>query len=152
MSTRYASPEDQALMEHLSCLHTLCLGKTWGIEEVKSLLRKKETFGLLHFDGEEANGFVIFQCVAGEGEILNIGVLPEARQSGIGGMLLKEVIGHCRKHEASALWLEVAESNRPALALYEKYGFVQKGRRKDYYPARQGHEDALTFMLSLSSD
>jgi len=47
------------------------------------------------------------------------------------------------------MFLEVRPSNAPALALYEKAGFATIGRRKGYYPAANGREDALVMRLPL---
>jgi ribosomal-protein-alanine N-acetyltransferase len=41
------------------------------------------------------------------------------------------------------MFLEVRPSNPNAIKLYQSLGFNEIGRRKDYYPARKGREDAL---------
>ena len=51
-----------------------------------------------------------------------------------------------REHLA-LLTLEVRASNAPAIALYEKYGFVPVGRRKNYYDAPR--EDAVLMTLTF---
>jgi ribosomal-protein-alanine N-acetyltransferase len=47
------------------------------------------------------------------------------------------------------MFLEVRPSNTPALALYQKAGFETIGRRKGYYPAADGREDALVMRWPL---
>ena len=50
-----------------------------------------------------------------------------------------------------SLWLEVRESNERARAVYERYGFVEVGRRRGYYPApRFAREDAIVMSLGVS--
>jgi ribosomal-protein-alanine N-acetyltransferase len=58
----------------------------------------------------------------------------------------------CRREQAKGaqrLLLEVRPSNLPARALYAASGFVEIGRRKHYYPAANGREDALVLALQL---
>ena len=50
-------------------------------------------------------------------------------------------MAHLKERENISLTLEVRVSNAPAIALYEKLGFVQVGRRPNYY--RSPKEDAL---------
>ena len=69
----------------------------------------------------------------GEGEIIDIAVLPEYRRHGIAEALLKNVIENFTLKNITEIFLEVRESNEPAKALYEKYGFLSYGRRKNYY-------------------
>jgi ribosomal-protein-alanine N-acetyltransferase len=49
-----------------------------------------------------------------------------------------------------ALFLEVRPSNPNAIALYQSEGFVTVGRRKGYYQASGGREDALVLRLDLA--
>ena len=55
----------------------------------------------------------------------------------------------CRDRQASLLWLEVRPSNERACALYIREGFVEVGRRKGYYPAPDGREDALVMRRNI---
>lgn len=71
--------------------------------------------------------------VAGEGDITNIAVLPEYRRRGIGSILLETLIRHASGLHLSLLTLEVRAGNKPAQALYAKYGFKRIGARKRYY-------------------
>jgi len=46
-------------------------------------------------------------------------------------------------------FLEVRASNQSAYRLYERYGFNEIGRRRDYYPVAGGREDALVMACPL---
>jgi ribosomal-protein-alanine acetyltransferase len=85
-------------------------------------------------------GFLIAQAVQDELEILNLAVLAEHRRSGIASRLLHEAL---RQSSASAqrVYLEVRESNAPAIAFYARFEFREVGRRKGYYS--NPVEDAL---------
>jgi ribosomal-protein-alanine N-acetyltransferase len=63
--------------------------------------------------------------------------------------LLYLVIRDAERLGASRMYLEVRPSNAPALRLYHRTGYVQIGRRRDYYPDVDGREDALVLALDL---
>lgn len=92
----------------------------------------------------ESQGFLLGRVVAGEAELLTIAVEPDARRQGIGRRLVTQFISGALARGAEAIFLEVAESNRAARALYETCGFCQCGHRKAYYHDSLGQsEDAL---------
>ena len=94
---------------------------------------------------EEADlvvGFVVGRDAAGEWEIENMAVAADARRRGLGSRLLGQLLHHVRSSGGVQVFLEVRESNRAARALYEKWAFVEAGRRKGYY--HDPLEDALT--------
>lgn len=75
-------------------------------------------------------GFVTVHVLAeGEAEILNLAVAPQYRSRGIG----KALIEAAQKHHPGDLFLEVRQSNRRAISLYESCGFRRVGERPNYY-------------------
>jgi ribosomal-protein-alanine acetyltransferase len=92
-------------------------------------------------------GFVCAQSVAGEWEIENIVVSPEFLRRGIASELIHELILRARRQGASAILLEVRDSNLRARRLYEKLGFQEVGCRPGYY--RDPVEDAILYALRL---
>ncbi|WP_425037662.1 GNAT family N-acetyltransferase [Primorskyibacter sp. S187A] len=96
-----------------------------------------------------AHGFAIARQVLDEAEILTIVVAPEHRGRGAGQHLLTGLCAQLRARGTARLFLEVAEDNAPARALYAKLGFVETGRRKAYYPRASGAVDAISLMCSL---
>ncbi len=88
-------------------------------------------------------GFLIAQVIAPEWESANIATAADARRRGLGTRLLGEFLDHARAEGAQALFLEVRESNHAACSLYEKWGFVESGRRVRYY--RNPQEDAIAY-------
>lgn len=84
----------------------------------------------------------MWSLVLDEAELLDIGVAPTARRQGLGARLLAEVIATARAAGATRLMLEVRAGNQAAQALYQRAGFMVTGRRKGYYPAPDGREDA----------
>lgn len=78
-------------------------------------------------------GYCNLRILAGEGEIMRIAVSPERRRQGLGRKLMEEMLNCARKNGCEAVLLEVRESNQSARNLYESYGFLVEGIRKNYY-------------------
>lgn len=87
-------------------------------------------------------GILIFSTVLDEMELLNIVVDPQFQGRGYGRQLLDYLVDQGRPG-ASKIFLEVRESNAPAIGLYQRFGFKLSGLRKNYYPADQGRENAV---------
>jgi ribosomal-protein-alanine N-acetyltransferase len=90
-------------------------------------------------------GFICAKPVAGEWEIENVVVAAGFLRRGIANELLRELIQRTENEAASAILLEVRESNLPARRLYEKHGFHEVGRRQVYYD--DPTEDAILYTL-----
>jgi ribosomal-protein-alanine N-acetyltransferase len=82
---------------------------------------------------EQPLGFVLLRAIAGEAEIISIGVRPEARRAGIGHRLMDTALAAAAAGGAEHLFLEVAADNWQALGLYLSYDFTEVGRRPNYY-------------------
>jgi ribosomal-protein-alanine N-acetyltransferase len=94
-------------------------------------------------------GYGVMSVVVDECHLLNICIDPGWQRLGLGRRLVERLLQLGRQHGAEAAYLEVRESNRPARRLYRQIGFVEVGRRRDYYPAIGGREDALLLTLSF---
>lgn len=86
-------------------------------------------------------GYVGSQTVLGEADMMNLAVREEYRRQGLGQQLVDALVERLSQQGAHILLLEVRASNAPAIALYEKLGFRQVGRRPNYY--FKPKEDAL---------
>lgn len=88
----------------------------------------------------------------GEAQLLNLSVVTDARRAGLGSALLAQFLDDARRLGAEQVFLEVRESNAPAITLYERAGFTSVARRESYYPAStEGapREDALVMRRGL---
>lgn len=101
------------------------------------------------FLGEHLLGYGIMSVAAGEAHLLNICVDPEYRGQGLARRLIERLINQAREREADTLFLEVRTGNRAAQGLYQSLGFNEIGRRRGYYPAVGGREDAILFAKAL---
>lgn len=106
-------------------------------------LAQKDTCLILRRDGE-LEGYAIFSSIFDEGELLRIAVNPLSRRKGYATMLMNELSKLGRERNIEHWFLEVRAGNLGAIKLYEKFGFIMMGRRKGYYAAPNGREDAIT--------
>ena len=122
-------------------LEKLCFADPWSEMSIASELRSVWSYWVVALDGDQVVGYVGSQSSCDETDIMNIAVHPDWRRRGIAEQLIDSLILELKKRGSHALMLEVRVSNDPAIALYEKLGFQQVGRRKNYY--RNPKEDAL---------
>jgi ribosomal-protein-alanine N-acetyltransferase len=92
-------------------------------------------------------GFIVGRQVEDEWEIENIAVTGAARRRGLGSRLVGELLDLVKKRGGKSVFLEVRESNRAARSLYEKWAFIEVGRRKMYY--QNPAEDALVLKFKF---
>jgi ribosomal-protein-alanine N-acetyltransferase len=133
--------------ERLAALHAQAFDAPWTAEAFADLLGQAGVFAEAAPDG-----FVLMRVVADEAEVLTLAVRPDARERGLGGRLLAEGVARAEVLGAGRVFLEVAEDNAAALALYRRSGFAEAGRRRGYYARPDGaRRDALLFALNLAA-
>lgn len=94
-------------------------------------------------------GYGILAVAADEAHLLNLCIDPDFRQRGLARKLLKRLLELANEHRAGIIFLEVRPSNLAAIALYETAGFRRVAVRRNYYPAREGREDAVVMTLRM---
>lgn len=94
-------------------------------------------------------GYAVVMQVLDEVHLLNISVLPELQRGGRGSSLLAHLCGQARLCAATRMLLEVRPGNLAGQGFYRRHGFVEIGRRRDYYPAHAGREDAIVMAREL---
>lgn len=122
-------------------LEKLCFSDPWSERSVAGELDNPLSLWLVALDGEQLCGYVGCQRVPPEADVMNLAVIPEARRIGVGRRLMEALWKRLKELGDESLTLEVRASNAPAIALYEDLGFVQVGRRSNYY--EKPREDAL---------
>jgi [ribosomal protein S18]-alanine N-acetyltransferase len=84
--------------------------------------------------GDKLCGFLIARKVAAdEAEILNLAVETSNRRAGNATALLGACIAELSRVGVRRVFLEVRESNAPAISFYQREKFVRTGRRPGYY-------------------
>lgn len=95
-------------------------------------------------------GYFLVMLAVDEAHLLNISVRHDLHGKGVGRIQLDKVTALSSEKGMTSVLLEVRPSNQRALAVYQRYGFVQIGRRKGYYPAANNtREDAIVMRFSL---
>jgi len=122
-------------------LEKICFSDPWSERSIASELNNKLAFWLVAVEGETVAGYIGSQTVMDETDMMNVAVHPDFRRQGVAEALVNKLVENLKRMGSHCLTLDVRASNAPAIALYEKLGFSEIGRRKNYY--RNPREDAL---------
>lgn len=148
ITIRLVSIADGAL---LAALHGACFPEDpWDEKAMLEILRMAGVFGFLAARADEPAGLLLAQGLDDQIEILALGVCPDFRRRGIAHTLLARLLDR-RSAQPCDLFLEVAEDNMAARALYDTAGFALIGIRRNYYKRRNGLSVAA-LQLRRSSD
>lgn len=128
-------------VDQIAQLEKLCFSDPWSVNSIASELDNKLAFWLVATDEDRVAGYIGSQTVMDETDMMNVAVHPDFRRKGIAEALVNALVENLQRMGSHCLTLEVRASNVPAIALYEKLGFSEIGRRKNYY--RNPREDAL---------
>lgn len=135
---RPMTPEDAA---GAVVVESVCFTDGWSLRVYEETLR----LPYAHYYAAELSGEIIgtigLQILGGDGEITNVAVLPQYRNQGIASDLLQSVLDCGHALRTTDFTLEVRAGNTAAIALYERYGFVTEGIRRQFYT--DPVEDAL---------
>ncbi len=121
----------------------------WGPEAYRSALADSGVTCLVvqERDSKKLAAFIVARVAADELEILNLAVTPSARRKRIGRRLVGEVLAWATQQGARRCWLEVRASNSVARVFYGSAGFVESGRRRQYY--NKPEEDGVVYTREL---
>ncbi len=130
-------------LDELARLEKVCFSRPWSRQMLAEELGNACAAFLVALEKgtEKVVGYAGLLVMADEGYITNVAVFPEYRRQGIAGQLLEVFLHFAQANDLAFLTLEVRPSNEAAIALYQGYGFEEKGRRKNYYDFPK--EDAL---------
>ena len=132
---------DESHIHGIVEMEKLCFSDPWSVNSITAELNNPLSLWIVAMDEDKLVGYVGSQSVMGWSDMMNLAVLPEYRRMGIGEALVEALTEKLKEMENTCLTLEVRASNDPAIALYHKLGFIQVGRRPNYY--RSPKEDAL---------
>ena len=120
----------------------------WSPGIFRDALKSYECWVMLEADRQVGHG--VIDLILDEAHLLNITVAPDCQGRGLGLALLNHLMTCSRERGGKECFLEVRASNASAYRLYERYGFNEIGRRRNYYPAAGGgSEDALVMACTL---
>lgn len=138
-------------IEHIpqiAALERACFSRPWSEDALREELWNDSAV-IIVAEGEDGTvlGYAGLQTVLDEGYITNVAVDETFRRQGVADELISAFV-RFGEAKLAFLTLEVRASNEPAIALYAKHGFVEVGRRKNYYEAPR--EDAILMTLNFA--
>ena len=135
----------------IEAIEQACFSVPWTSGQILSQLKDDTHEFLAALDNTgKVLGYVGMMTVLDEGYIANVAVDPAHRRRGIGDRLIERLTEIAAERRLSFVTLEVRAGNRPAIALYEKHGFVPVGLRRNYYT--QPREDALLMTKTFGNE
>lgn len=134
-------PMTAAHIAPIAALERVCFSDPWPEAAVESELTNPLSLWLVAVEEGQVAGYVGSQSVLGEADVMNVAVSPEFRRRGVARALLLALERRLAENAVHCLTLEVRASNEPAISLYHSLGYVQVGRRPNYY--HKPREDAL---------
>ena len=140
VTIRNATTED---IPAIAMLERACFSDPWPEDFIARRLERTMV-------AEESGaflGYAVLSFVLDEGSLDSVAVVPEHRRRGTGDALMEAVVRRGRERGLAFITLEVRAGNDGAIALYKKHGFVQAGRRTNYY--ERPREDAILMTLVL---
>lgn len=130
MTVRLLQKED---LPAVAALEKECFGTPWS-EKALEYLTGADAFGVVCLDAQgRALAYAGLTVSFDDGALTNVATAPDARRTGLGERVLRELMERARERGVTHFSLEVRESNFPAIALYEKLGFQTAGKRPRFY-------------------
>lgn len=120
-------------LDSLVDLEKICFTVPWSRNLFENDISNPLAYYVLAVFNNKVIGYCGLYKVLDEADITNIAVHPDFRGSGIAQMLLDNIFEHCMLNGIIKITLEVRESNKKAINLYNKKGFKVVGKRKNYY-------------------
>lgn len=105
----------------------------WSLESFRESMKLEHTIYLVAEEEENIMGYCGMYRVFNEGEIVNVAVAEAYRRKKVALQLLKQLFIESSELKVDNFFLEVRESNQPAIQLYKKLGFTEAGIRKNFY-------------------
>ena len=137
---RRMTPED---VPFISRLEEETFSMPWSADSFLEMISKEDArYYVAEEDGRLLGGCGVLM-IAGEGNITNVVIAPEARNRGIGTAMLQHLMAEGNQEGLTAYTLEVRVSNAAAIHVYEKLGFESAGIRPGIY--EKPAEDAEIF-------
>ena len=126
------------------------LQEAWDYQSIIELLEQDSIDLLVVYQSDKIVAYCLYQVVFEQAEILRIGTHPDYQRQGIASQLFIKLNKELQDNKVENLLLEVRADNLPAIALYERQGFVVIHQRKGYY-SQPNHSaiDALIMQLKL---
>jgi len=133
-----ANQTTENVMTQLCQLQFLCFQPPWSANQIQRQLENLRGQNYLLLSGQKVLGYIFYQVLFEQVELLQIGIDPKQQRLGHARVLLQQSIHSIQQTVpgVETLLLEVRASNSQAIALYETFGFSLDGERRNYYPSQ----------------
>lgn len=132
--------ERQQALQAVANIETLVQPEDpWTEQTLAEMLAQDSTHIMIVYkpegkaDNNKVIGYCLYQVIFEQAEILRIGTHPDYQRQSIASQLFATLNNELINNKVESLLLEVRADNAPALALYERQGFVVIHKRKSYY-------------------
>lgn len=119
----------------------------WSEEDFLRYLRQRNCIGMIAEHGEQIVGFMIYAIHKDKLHLLNFAVRKDFRRRGVGGQMLRKLVGKLSSHRRTRLVVRIRETNLPAQLFFKKQEFKAVRITPGYY--KDSGEDAFLFRYSL---
>ena len=140
-------PMTEGDVDAVTALENVSFSSPWRADTFLALLTRPPVVLLVLEEDGVVAGYAVVWCILDQGELSNIAVDPARRGRGLGARILDHAMEVARSRGVTSMYLEVRVSNRVAADLYRRRGFVEVGRRRDYYD--HPREDAILMVADL---
>ena len=138
-------------LEDLERLERICFSRPWSKRMLGEELENQcAAFLVAEDESGKVLGYAGLLVMMDEGYITNVAVFPEYRRLGVAAKIIEVYMNFAKANQLAFLTLEVRPSNAAAIALYQRFGFEEVGRRKNYYDLPK--EDALILTRYFKED
>lgn len=137
----------EADLEAVNAIEQCSYSVPWSDATFRGLLRRRDADLLVAERDARVVGYIVFWQVLDQGELGNVAVTPDERRRGVARRLIAALMERAAARGVQELFLEVRPSNPGARQLYESFGFIPVGRRRNYY--QEPVEDAVVMRVLL---
>ena len=138
-------------LDELERLERICFSRPWSKRMLGEELENQcAAFLVAEDESGTVLGYAGLLVMMDEGYITNVAVFPEYRRLGVAAKIIEVYMNFAQANQLAFLTLEVRPSNAAAIALYQRFGFEEVGRRKNYYDLPK--EDALILTRYFKED
>lgn len=128
-------------LEQVAAIERDSFSMPWSLRSFEEALDNPNAFYVVAEENGQVAGYCGAYLILDEADVNQVAVLSSCRNRGIGKKIMKALLLRLEGAGAVAVTLEVRQSNKAAVALYESLGFVTEGIRKNFY--EKPVEDAL---------
>ncbi len=137
-------------IQEVMVIETNVQSQPWSSGIFKDCIRVGYSCWVCKENNDQLVGYLIQSIAAEEMHILNVCIHPHWQRRNLGTLLVQHAETIALKEKVRSSFLEVRQSNLPAIRLYQKEGYKKIGIRKDYYPITNGREDAIVMSKNHS--